>query len=715
MNNAQTTAPGGTPAVPLAGSPDNPKKRAVYVALIGAVAVFAVMAAQSYRSVDRELTEAALARRLAVASLAAATLSEKLDRLVGLGVSLAGRVLLPELIPAEKWDEAVGIMQNALTDFGDIDRVFLADVKGTLMADIPALGGGVRGKDFSDRDWYRGVSREWKPYVSPVYLRAAIPQQNVFAVAVPVRDREQRVLAILVLQMRIEAFFGWARKLDIGPGAFVYVVDSKGQAAFHPALRARTEIPDLSRGALVRRLLQGSSGIEIGTDPIGGSESVSAFAPARHGWGVVTEQGAGEAFSFRDDQLRRVLTGYASLLLIGIAAIYLAVRLVAQHRRAAEGERHKAELERQVHERTGQLEAANRELEDLYDNAPCGYHSVDADGKFVRMNQTWLGWLGYRREEVLGKLRHPDIMTPRSAELFHAKWFPLFRRQGWLKEVEFEYVRKDGSTFPALVSGSSIHDKGGNFVMSRSTVFDISVRKRIERDMRELNVQLKSTNKELESFSYSVSHDLRAPLRAIDGYALMLQEDFAPRLDDEGRRLLGVVREEATHMGQLIDDLLQFSRTGRKAIEAAAIDMGKLAREVAAELKVGHPGATVEIAELPQAVGDRSLLKQVWMNLVGNALKYSANAESPRIEIGGRAEGAECEYWVRDNGVGFDMRYADKLFGVFQRLHRAEEFPGTGVGLAIVQRVVARHGGRVSAEGSVDGGARFGFALPSGG
>lgn len=393
--------------------------------------------------------------------------------------------------------------------------------------------------------------------------------------------------------------------------------------------------------------------------------------------------------------------GATSLLLLG-AAFWFNFRELARRREAEQKAR-----------------AAAKEAEDLFENAPCGYHSVDAEGRIVRMNRTWLDWLGYARDEVVGRKFHYDLMTPSSAAQFREKWFPLFMRQGWLKEVEFEYVRKDGSTFPGSLQTTAIVDAHGRYVTSRTVVVDFSARKAADDRIRDLNselrlkaAQLEAANKELESFSYSVSHDLRAPLRAVDGYAQMLQEDYAAALDDEGRRLLGVVRSEAGRMGQLIDDLLEFSRTGRQALKLDAVDMEALAREAAAQLGAGFPGAAVEIACLPQAKGDRAMLKQVWLNLIGNGLKYSARRPQPQVEVGGRADGEEAEYWVRDNGAGFDSRYANKLFGVFQRLHSAEEFPGTGVGLAIVQRVVARHGGRVRAEGAVDGGACFTFTLP---
>lgn len=236
----------------------------------------------------------------------------------------------------------------------------------------------------------------------------------------------------------------------------------------------------------------------------------------------------------------------------------------------------------------------------------------------------------------------------------------------------------------------------------------------LEQRVRERTAELQTANRELESFSYSVSHDLRSPLRAIDGYSLMLEEDYGATLDEEGRRLLGVVRASTAQMAQLIDDLLKFSQLGRKPLALAPVDMTVLAREVIGELAPRYPRARVELGALPAVSGDRALLRQVWTNLVGNAFKYSALQPSPRIEIGGREEAAEKVFWVRDNGAGFDMRYAEKLFGVFQRLHAADEFEGTGVGLAIVQRVVSRHGGRVWAEGKPGEGACFQFAFPTG-
>ena len=236
--------------------------------------------------------------------------------------------------------------------------------------------------------------------------------------------------------------------------------------------------------------------------------------------------------------------------------------------------------------------------------------------------------------------------------------------------------------------------------------------RRERRRVQERTVELSAANKELEAFTYSVSHDLRAPLRAIDGYSRMLEEDSGERLGEEARRLLGVVRSSSRRMGCLIDDLLAFSRLVQREPACTEIDMTQLAQPIASELAREYPAARVAIGELPPAFADRALLKQVWSNLIGNALKYSGKRDGAQIEIGGRAEATQNVYWVRDNGVGFDMRYATKLFGVLQRLHSQDEFPGTGVGLAIVQRVILRHRGQVWAEAKPQEGACFHFSLP---
>jgi PAS domain S-box-containing protein len=269
------------------------------------------------------------------------------------------------------------------------------------------------------------------------------------------------------------------------------------------------------------------------------------------------------------------------------------------------------------------------------------------------------------------------------------------------------------------------YDGDGKPLLSVGTVHDITEQKLAEEEVKALNreleqrviertAQLEVANKELEAFSYSVSHDLRAPLRAIDGFSHILLEDYQDKLDDEGKRLLNVVRDNTNKMGQLIDDILKFSRAGRLELTPVEIDMEKMAHEVFEELQpaVDESKLQLEIEALPHAAGDRAMMRQVFVNLLSNALKFSRNREPARIKVGCSVAGDETIYYVQDNGAGFDMQFVDKLFGVFQRLHGVTEFEGTGIGLAIVKRIIARHGGRVWAEGKVDGGATMYFALP---
>lgn len=245
-------------------------------------------------------------------------------------------------------------------------------------------------------------------------------------------------------------------------------------------------------------------------------------------------------------------------------------------------------------------------------------------------------------------------------------------------------------------------------------LYEIEQRKKTQRAIEKSAAQLELTNKELESFSYSVSHDLRSPLRAIDGYSRIFEEDYDATLDDEGRRLLAVIRASSKKMGVLIDDLLAFSQMGRKRVEPTKVDMNKLVEETWSEVchHAGKDGLVLEKSSLPAIFGDRALLRQVLVNLLSNALKYSGNQTEPKVGVAFVEKQDEIVYSVKDNGVGFDMRFYDKLFGVFQRLHTDQEFPGTGVGLAIAHRVVVRHGGRIWAESVLGERTVFYFSLP---
>ena len=371
-------------------------------------------------------------------------------------------------------------------------------------------------------------------------------------------------------------------------------------------------------------------------------------------------------------------------------------------------------------------EAALRESEErlraFFESAPVGTLLGDIEGGVSAANDEFLRIVGYTREDLeAGRVRW-DAITPPEFLGLDERGITEARRDGACTPYEKQYVRKDGARVWVLVGFVLV---GEERFRSVAFILDISARKEAEVRVSRLNeelearvrrrtAQLEAANRELESFSYSVSHDLRAPLRAVDGFSRILTEEYAGRFDDEGRRLVGVIRENTQRMGRLIDDLLAFSRAGRAEVHREPVAMNALVEAVFRDLGIGDgkPGPGLVLGPLPDAPGDAALLRQVWTNLLANAVKFSSKRADPRIEVSGRVVGDEAVYEVRDNGVGFDMKYAGKLFGVFQRLHGVREFPGTGVGLALVHRIVVRHGGRVWADGAVGGGASFSFALP---
>ncbi|MEN6620221.1 MAG: PocR ligand-binding domain-containing protein, partial [Smithella sp.] len=366
-----------------------------------------------------------------------------------------------------------------------------------------------------------------------------------------------------------------------------------------------------------------------------------------------------------------------------------------------------------------QAEKALRESEikyrRLHESMREAFASVDMSGHILETNRAFQTMLGYSEEELC-QLTYEDL-TP-------GKWHEFERSiienqvliQGHSEVYEKEYRRKDGTIFPVELRAFLLPEDTGKNAGMWAIVRDISERKRAEKTLEEQKMQLENANKELESFSYSISHDLRAPLRAIDGFSRMILKKQGANFDKDTLSKFNVIRRNTEMMGQQIDGLLELSRLGQKSMVMSLIEIKNLIQEVWEEIEVINPNRkmSISIKPSPQASGDRQLLRLVYSNLLSNAVKFTKNRDIALIEAGGFTDrGKQSVYYVKDNGAGFDMKHVDKLFGVFQRLHSAEEFEGTGIGLATIQRIINKHGGRVWAEGKVDNGAIFYFSLPA--
>jgi PAS domain S-box-containing protein len=365
------------------------------------------------------------------------------------------------------------------------------------------------------------------------------------------------------------------------------------------------------------------------------------------------------------------------------------------------------------------LRESEQRFRAVFERSKAGIATWGLNGRFLTVNSAFCEFVGYTADELVGRMTAGDLRQPGEDEGLDLTGR---MRQGELAHVtrDRRYRRRDASAVWGRTTIAAVTGKDGTPQYFVAVVIDITeareARERIERfnveleeRVEERTAELRDVIKELDAFTYSVSHDLRAPVGAVSGFAHLLRTSESPRLSDDGKHMLGVIEQNAERMVNLIEGLLRFSRLGRARIRRLPLSMDGLAREALRELP-GAARADMRIGDLPDCEGDPVLLQQVWANLIGNALKYSRMRDPARVEIGWD-EGRQA-YFVRDNGVGFDMQYVGKLFGAFERLHSDAQFEGSGIGLAIVKRIIERHGGAIWAEAAPDRGATFWFTVP---
>ncbi len=497
---------------------------------------------------------------------------------IRLGNLLASRPRLRSAIKGTDREELIRHLKDFIDNSIAVDRAYITNPRGKVLADYPS-DPSVLNMDVSQRDWYKGVSKKWLPYVSGGYLRTAKPQRYLFAIAVPLRADDKSIIGVLVLQPEVNYLKNILASLPVQQNQITYVVDKNGNLLYHSKYMIDRAI-DTSDFPAVQRVRKGQTGAGIFAKPDGERVLTAYRCIEGYGWGVVVERPEKEVFG----PLKRVNFGlfvFASIMLL-----------------------------------TG-------------------------------------GYFAYKRSVLIYSL------------------------QKFAEELE---ARVDKRTA----------------------------------QLKETNDKLEAANKELEAFSYSVSHDLRAPLRHMSGFVKLLQKRLFDDPDKKNHDYMVAIVQASKKMEMLVDDLLSFSHMGRAEMQNRKVNFNTLLKNTLREIQDEVKGRDIkwEIDELPDVYGDQSMLKLVLVNLISNAVKYTSTCSRAEIRFGYKEEGDEFIFFVKDNGAGFDMKQADRLFGVFQRLHAQDEFEGTGIGLANVRRIISRHGGRTWAEGAVEQGATFYFTLP---
>ncbi len=593
-----------------------------------------------------------------------------------------------------EWQRFLDVQRASL----DLGSVSVTDADGVIRhSSISRLVGQSR----RDDPLYRRAAAGADALVADVPMRS---QSNSERTILPVGRRlaapDGRFAGAVVATVpseRLQAFF---QSVDVGSRGTVWVFHPDGVVLFRQPANGDDHHPGESAAGnllLARGLESAEPVVWRGPEVAGGADRLAATRHLRSPELLLAV--SLDSSELLDDWRHAVLV---SVGILGIVALLLAAGLWTVFRQV--------DARRLAERSEFALRARQRELQEYVDSMSTMSAKVAPDGTILMANRIGRLASGLSEEELLGSnLFAGDWWTfdPEVAARVRDRFARACTGEAQtFDERLFAFGRVLDASFSMVPVGAA--DGAVEYVVVEGR--DITEVKLAQNELARRTRDLEAANEELEAFSYSVSHDLRAPLRAIAGFVDVLEDEKAELLDDEGRRLLRIISSNAVRMGELIDDLLRFSRLGRVPLADGLVDMRALAASVIDELGAA---AVCEVSTaLPPCHGDAAVLRQVWTNLVGNALKFSRSASAPRVEIGGRIDGDAAVYSVRDNGVGFDMTHAANLFGVFERLHDPAEFEGTGVGLAIVKRVVERHGGRVWAESRPGLGAAFFFSLP---
>ena len=785
----------------------------------------------------KHIIKGEIAENKLTANLLSSLINEHQQATVSILVSHAQRSSFINAVKKKDFNNAIPHLKSLSKHYIEIDVPFLADPYGTLWANYPLDKTGF-GKNLAYRDWYKGVGRNWKPYISTIFRPVVQGKGLTVAVSVPVFDRKGKVIGILSTAQRTAFFVPFVKGNIIDPKKNITLLDQEGNIIFSNAVPYEeniTKYPDVR----VREKAVAGVFIDMETADVKDKGSISyvSIAPVKGiGWSVIVEK--------EKDAIPKELYGYFILSAVTgfIIFLFLTVSLLYFRREYK-------------YRKTKELLQAEERYRGIFENALEGIYQTTPEGQYLNVNPAFVRIFGFAsKEEMMSQVTdigeqlyvnpadrdrlkaaltdpgyvvgfevevrrkdgstlwisinahavrdgagrilyyegtNMDITEHKKAEkalsqekekaqryldivgaivvaidanqkvslinqagckllgytekeIIGENWFdtfiPLLTRDN-IKEVFAKLIRGDaapveyfensvlarsGEERIILWHNTVLRDDKGNVTGILSSGEDITERRQAEEKIRKLNVeleqrvrdrtvQLEAANKELEAFSYSVSHDLRAPLRSIDGFSRIILEDYGDKIDDILKNYLERLCKGAQHMGLLIDDLLKLSQVTRSEFHYESIDLSGMVGEIVETLRQDNPERTVDVViqEGINVKGDPYLIKIAMENLLNNAWKFTGKGAHPRVVFGVTIKDGETIYFIKDNGAGFDMTYAGKLFGAFQRLHTIEEFPGTGVGLATVRRIINRHGGRIWAEGEAGKGATFWFTLQS--
>jgi PAS domain S-box-containing protein len=661
-------------------------------------------------------TEQALKEDRSAANLLSLVLEEHLKRLVSVMESYAQRPLLLQAVRDKNAEKAEMHLISLTKSDPGIDILIITDRQGTLWANYPRRPE-VLGKNFAYRDYYKGVSKEWKSYISDVFLRIVGEKDLAVTICVPFVDETGKAIGILVNTQRTVGLNYLFKQAPLDPGTTITVADRKGQIVYDSRHDVEKEMRLYPFHSGIEKAKAAKNNTLVVDDPgPGGKTRYISFAPvANIGWTVFVER-----------EERSILLSeaayYIQLTAIAFLLFLTVILILAYLRKQVAAQQFQEQLQAEKKIRAGEekLLALSSRQEAILAAVPEIIMEVDNNKVYTWANSTGIEFFG---EDVIGK---EAALYFEGEQDTYGIVRPLFNGAEGIIYVESWQRRKDGAKRLLAWWCRVLKDESGQVTGALSSARDVTDRRQAEEEIRKLNAeleqrvldrtaQLSAANKELEAFSYSVSHDLRAPLRSIDGFSQALLEEYQGKLDETGKTYLERVRKATQRMGLLIDDMLKLSRITQAEMKGVTVDLSALIREIAEAHQKSNPDRAVNVTvhEGIMVQGDPYLIKIAMENLVGNAWKFTGKEAHPRIEFGTAVRDGETACFIRDNGAGFDMAYVGKLFGAFQRLHTIDEFPGTGIGLATVQRIIHRHGGRVWAEGEVGKGATFYFTLPS--